>query len=55
MRRLLGIVIGCIIVGYGLVVVAFFVDLPTALVCEREEPKSKLPQPFREAASRSIV
>ena len=35
MRRLLGIVVGCIIVGYGLAVVAFFVDLPTALVCER--------------------
>lgn len=35
MRRLLVTVIGCIILGYGLVVVLPVVDLPTALVCER--------------------
>ncbi len=35
MNRLLGIVVGCIILGYGLVVVGAILDLPTALVCER--------------------
>jgi hypothetical protein len=32
MRRLLVTVIGCIILGYELVVVAAFADLPTALI-----------------------
>jgi len=35
MRRLLVTAIGCVILGYGLVVVLDVVDLPTALVCER--------------------
>jgi hypothetical protein len=35
LARLLLAVVGCVIVTYAALVVAFFVDLPTALVCER--------------------
>jgi hypothetical protein len=34
-RRLLLTIIGCIVVTYAAMVVVAFVDLPTALVCER--------------------
>ena len=34
-RRLLLTIIGCIVVTYAALVVVAFVDLPTALVCER--------------------
>ena len=35
MKKVLAAVLGCIILGYGLVMVGVFLDLPTALVCER--------------------
>ena len=35
LKRLLLAVVGCIILTYAALVVAAFVDLPTALVCER--------------------
>jgi hypothetical protein len=35
MARLLLAVVGCIVLTYAALVVAFLVDLPTALVCER--------------------
>ena len=34
-RRLLLTIIGCIVLTYATLVVAVFVDLPTAVVCER--------------------
>jgi hypothetical protein len=35
LRRLLLAVVGCVVLTYAALVVAAFVDLPTALVCER--------------------
>jgi hypothetical protein len=35
LKRLLLTVVGCIILTYAALVVVAFVDLPTALVCER--------------------
>jgi len=34
-KKVLTTVVRCIILGYGLVVMGAFLDLPTALVCER--------------------
>jgi hypothetical protein len=34
-KKVLTAVVGCIILGYGLVVVGVLLDLPTAVVCER--------------------